>query len=250
MSFTDVTAYDRFMGRFSVPLAAAFADWIVLDPWAGVLDVGSGPGALTGELASRSPQRRLTAIDPSEVFIQALRERVPNVSATVGSAEDLPFPAGSFDVTLSSLVVHFLSDAPAGIREMVRVTRPGGTVAATVWDFENGRAPHSLFLRIAREASGKPPGDARAGTRRSDLQHLLAEAGCRDVIGTELSASADFSSFEEWWDVHTLGVGSAAGALDGLDDAEIADVRDRCRGVLGDGPFRVEAVAWAARGTV
>lgn len=249
MSFTNVTAYDRFMGRFSVPLAAAFADWVALDPWARVLDVGSGPGALTAELASRSPLRRLSAIDPSEVFVDALRERVPGVTATVGSAEELPYPRNVFDATLSSLVVHFLSDAPAGIREMVRVTRPGGTVAASVWDFENGRAPHSLFLRTAREVSGESADGRRPGTRRRDLEQLLSHAGCREVIGTELAAAADFASFEEWWDVHTLGVGSAAGALDGLDEAGVADVRERCRAGLGAGPFRVDAVAWAARGT-
>lgn len=249
MSFTNVTAYDRFMGRFSVPLAAAFADWVALDPWARVLDVGSGPGALTAELASRSPMRRLSAVDPSEVFVDALRERVPGVTAVVGSAEHLPFAANIFDAALSSLVVHFLTDAPAGIREMVRVTRPGGTVAASVWDFQNGRAPHSLFLRTAREATGRPPGDSRPGTRRRDLEHLLSDAGCREVAGTELSAAADFASFDEWWEVHTLGVGSAAGALDGLDPEGVAEVQRRCRTVLGDGPFRVDAVAWAARGT-
>ncbi|CAI9393438.1 class I SAM-dependent methyltransferase [Microbacterium sp. T2.11-28] len=250
MSFPGVTAYDEFMGRFSAPLAVAFADWVALDPWARVLDVGSGPGALTAVMAARNTPRRVTAIDPSEDFIAALRERLPDVAAVVGTAEALPFPVNSFDAALSELAVHFLTDAPAGIREMVRVTRPGGTVAACVWDFENDRAPQSVFLRAAREVSGASARDGRPGTRRGHLKLLLTEAGCRDVVGGELSASAAYESFDEWWDLHLLGVGSAAGRLDGLDAAAVEEVRRRCHASLGDGPFRVEAVAWTARGTV
>jgi len=249
MSFPGVTAYDEFMGRFSAPLAVAFADWVTLDPWARVLDVGSGPGALTAVLAARNTPQRVTAIDPSGDFIDALRERLPLVTAVVGTAEDLPFAVNSFDAALSELAVHFLSDAPAGIREMVRVTRPGGTVAACVWDFENDRAPHSVFLRAARDVSGSPARDLRPGTHRGHLKLLLSDAGCRDVVGGELTASAAYDSFAQWWDVHLLGVGSTAGRLDGLGAAAIEEVRRRCHAELGDGPFRVDAVAWTARGT-
>lgn len=250
MPFPGVAAYDESMGRFSAPLAVAFADWVTLDPWARVLDVGSGPGALTAVLAARNSPHRITAIDPSPEFIAALRERLPQVTAVVGTAEDLPFPINSFDAALSELAIHFLTDAPAGIREMVRVTRPGGTVAACVWDFENDRSPHAVFLRAAREISGASARDRRPGTRRGHLKLLLTEAGCRDVVGGELAVSATYESFAQWWDLHLLGIGSTAGALDGLDATAVGEVRQRCHAVLGDGPFRIDAVAWAARGTV
>src|ERR1035437_5169468 len=127
-------AYDRFMGRYSVPLApqrASFADVTVNQR---ILDVGCGPGALTTELVRRLGPDAVTAIDPSEQFVRATRERLPGVNVVRASAEHLPFPEGSFDTVMAQLVVHFMADAVAGLAEMARVTRSGGVVAACVWD--------------------------------------------------------------------------------------------------------------------
>lgn len=250
MSFASVAAYDRFMGRFSVPLAVAFADWVGVAPPARVLDVGSGPGALTRVLADRLGARQVVAIDPTPSFIDTVRERVPGIGAQVGIAESLPFRDGEFDAALSELVVHFMTDPAAGVREMARVTRPGGTVAACVWDTQNGRAPHTVFLRTVREVAGLDAGGRRAGTHRGDLGALLADAGCNEVVETELSVSADYASFEEWWNVHALGVGSSAGQLDGLDEETIAEIQRRTRQSVGDPPIHVTATAWAARAVV
>ncbi|MET0734478.1 MAG: class I SAM-dependent methyltransferase [Microbacterium sp.] len=249
MSFdVAATAYDRFMGRFSAPLASALADWTRLPSAGSALDVGSGPGALTAVLVERLGAASVTAVDPSEPFVAAVRERFPGVDARVAVAEDLPFADQSFDAVLAELVVHFMTDADAGLREMVRVARPGGVVAACVWDFENGRAPHSPFLSFAADETGRAAGGARPGTARGDLARRLADAGCRDLHETELEATSVFADFDEWWDVHAMGIGSAAGALDGLDDAAVARVRGRAREALGSGPITVTGTAWAARG--
>ena len=136
MAFEDVAAadYDRFMGRFSVPLARSFADWCAVPAPARVLDVGSGPGALTAVLAERFGAASVAAVDPAPAFVDALAVRLPGVDALDAAAESLPFADDAFDAALSELVVHFMTDADAGIREMVRVTRSGGVVAACVWD--------------------------------------------------------------------------------------------------------------------
>lgn len=250
MAFEDVAAtdYDRFMGRFSAPLAWEFAEWVGGPASGRVLDVGSGPGALTSVLAERLGEASVSAVDPTPAFVDALRARLPDVDARVASAEQLPFADDAFDGALAELVVHFMTDADAGIREMVRVTRPGGVVAACVWDFENDRAPHSPFLALAAAETGRGRGASRPGTDRGDLARRLSTAGCLDVTETELSATATFAGVDEWWSVHTLGIGSTARTLDGLDADAIARIRAAAEDRFGDGEVRITATAWAARG--
>src|ERR687898_2831921 len=152
MSFTVAAdAYDRFMGRYSVPLAPRLADFAGVAPGQRVLDVGCGPGALTAELATRLGADAVSAVDPSEPFVAAARERHPGVSVQRAAAEQLPFEDQAFDAALAQLVVHFMADPVVGLREMARVTRKGGFVAACVWDLAGGTAPLSLFWESARE---------------------------------------------------------------------------------------------------
>ena len=250
MVFEDVPAtdYDRFMGRFSAPLAEVFAVWAGVPPTGRMLDVGSGPGALSTVLAERRGAAAVSALDPAPAFVDALRQRLPGVDARVGSAEHLPFDDGAFDGVYAELVLHFMTDADAGVREMVRVARPGAVVAACVWDFENARAPHSLFLGLASAESGRTRGAARPGTDQGDISRRLRAAGCADVVEVELSATATFADVDEWWTMHTLGVGSTAHMLDGLDAAAIGRVRAAADEHFGDGPVTITGTAWAARG--
>jgi ubiquinone/menaquinone biosynthesis C-methylase UbiE len=119
-------AYTRFMGRYSEPLAALFADLAGVRRGQRALDVGSGPGALTAELVSRLGPDAVCAVDPSEPFAAAVSERCPGVDVRLATAEQLPFDDGAFDVTLAQLVVPFMRSPVAGLREMARVTRNGG----------------------------------------------------------------------------------------------------------------------------
>ena len=248
----DVTAdaYDDFMGRYSMPLAERFVDWARLPSGGRALDVGCGTGALTTVLATRFGQSEVAGLDPSASFVAAASARFPWADIRHGTAEAIPFDDDTFTATLAQLVVHFMTDAAAGVREMVRVTRGGGVVAACVWDLENARAPHAVLMRAAWAEKGEPPPPLRPGTRRGDLRRLLDQAGCRDVEESELSVSVQFPTFEEWWASQTVRVGVAAAALDGLDDAAIERVRDATRDHWGDGPFTVAGTAWAARGLV
>ena len=110
-------AYDRFMGRYSIPLASVFANFVGVAPEQRVVDVGCGPGALTAELVKRLGDDSVVAVDPSEPFVQAIRDRHPRVEVHRADAERLPLPNDTFDAALAQLVVHFMTDPVAGLRE-------------------------------------------------------------------------------------------------------------------------------------
>src|SRR5688572_8757009 len=112
------------MGRYSRPLALPFVAFANVSPGQRVLDVGSGPGALTDELVDRLGAAAVEAVDPSERFVAALRVRHPGVQAQQAEAEALPFVDHRFDASLAQLVVHFMTEPVAGLREMARVTKP------------------------------------------------------------------------------------------------------------------------------
>jgi SAM-dependent methyltransferase len=246
-------AYDRFMGRYSVQLAPALADFAGVHAGQRALDVGCGPGALTSELVRRLGAAAVAAVDPSEPFVAAARERHPGVDVRRAPGESLPFEDAGFDVAAAQLVFHFLKDPVAGAREMARVTRAGGVVAACVWDLGGGRAPISPFWRSARELDPTPGGEGQgmmAGAREGQLAGLLTAGGVREVVATELGAAVPFETFDEWWGPFTLGVGPAGDYAQRIGPERLAALRERCREKLGDGPFVVNAVAWAARGIV
>src|SRR5918997_1352732 len=158
------------MGRYSRGLAPQLADIAGVAAGQRVLDVGSGPGALTVELVERVGSDAVVAVDPSAPFVDALRSRLPGVDASRASAEALPFEDGSFDAALAQLVVHFMADPVAGLREMARVTRPGGTVGACVWDHGGGHGPLSLFWQGAPGPHPDFPGGAgRGGTPQGQV---------------------------------------------------------------------------------
>jgi SAM-dependent methyltransferase len=248
MSFeVSPEAYQRFMGRFSEPLAAAFADLAGLRPGQRVLDVGCGPGALTAELARRQGAALVSAVDPSQAFVTAVRDRLPDVSAQRAAAEDLPFPDGAFSAALAQLVVHFMADPVAGLREMGRVAAAGGTVAACVWDYAGGRGPLSLFWRAARDLDPAAPDESgRAGVREGHLAELFGQAGLGPVRNSLLTVRSRYASFEDWWEPLTLGIGPPGAYVAALADENRAALRDRCRDLLPDGPIEVTACAWAA----
>ena len=247
----DATAYDRFMGRYSTLLAPQLADLAGVAPGQRALDVGCGPGALTAELARRLGPGAVSAVDPSEPFVAAARERHPDVDVRRAPAEDLPFPDDSFDAALAQLVVHFMSDAAAGVREMARVTREGGVVAACVWDLAGDRGPISPFWQAARALDpGVVDESNLAGAREGDLAELFSEAGLRDVEESALAVSVEHPTFEDWWEPFTLGVGPAGSYAAGLEPSRQAELRELARRKVPEAPFVLRAYAWAARGTV
>ena len=250
MSFAvPAESYDRFMGVYSVRLAPQLADLAGIAPGQQVLDVGCGPGALSTELVERVGADAVVAVDPSETFVEAARERLPGVTVERAPAEHLPFPDDSFDAAVAQLVVHFMADPVAGLAEMGRVTRAGGVVAACVWDHAGRRSPLSPFWDAARVLDPDVDDESDlAGAREGHLHELFEAAGLSAIEDTALTVSVEHPSFEEWWDRFTLGVGPAGAFVAALGPAERDDLRELCRERLPAAPFTLTASAWAARG--
>jgi SAM-dependent methyltransferase len=239
-------AYLRFMGRYSEPLAVQFADLAGAQPGQRVLDVGSGPGALTAELVRRTGAEAVSAVEPSASFAAAVRERLPGVDVRRAAAEQLPFPDDTFDAALAQLVVHFMTDPVRGLREMSRVTRPGGMVAACVWDHAGGHGPLTAFWSAVRELDPAADDESGlAGVREGHLARLFAQAGLGQAQATTLTVRVRYDSFEQWWEPFTLAVGPAGTYVASLTPDRRAELRERCRRLLPAGPFEISATAWA-----
>lgn len=250
MSF-DVAAeaYDRFMGRYSRLLSSPLADFASVRSGQRVLDVGCGTGALTSELVSRLGPAAVTAVDPSEPFVAAMRQRHVGVDVHRSPAEHLPFPNAAFDAALAQLVVHFMKDPVAGLTEMGRVTRRGGIVAACVWDHGGGAGPLRIFWDAARTLDpGIDDESHLAGARKGHLAELFEAAGLREIESTALSVSLEHPTFDAWWEPFTRGVGPSGAYLASLDEDRRITLREHCRRQVPSEPFAITAVAWAARG--
>jgi SAM-dependent methyltransferase len=242
-------AYDRFMGRYSRLLSPLFADLAGIRAGLRVVDVGCGPGALSGELVGRVGAADVAAVDPSEPFVAAVRARHPGVDVRRASAEGLPFKDEEFDAALAQLVVHFMTDPVAGLAEMARVTRRQGVIAACVWDHGGGQGPLGRFWQAARQLDPSvDDGSERAGTHQGQLQELFRTAGLHEVVESSLVVSLEHPGFDDWWDPLTRGVGPAGSYVVSLDAGRQAELRARCQALLPDAPFVITARAWACRG--
>lgn len=252
MSFdVGADAFARFMGRYSEPLAAEFVTLLGVRDGQQALDVGCGPGALTAELVRLLGPTAVSAVDPSEPFVTAVRARFADVDVRPAAAEQLPFDDDRFDLAVAQLVVHFMTDPVGGLTEMARVTRQGGLVAACVWDHAGGGGPLSVFWKAvsqldpqARDESGL------AGAREGHLAELFVRAGLRNVESAVLTVRAEFATFADWWDPFTLGVGPAGAYVAQLEAQQREKLRARCADLVPAPPFEISASAWTALGRV
>jgi SAM-dependent methyltransferase len=250
-------AYDRHVGRYGAPLAAALIAFARVESGMCALDVGCGPGALTAALAERLGEASVCAADPSEPFAEACRTRLPGVEVVVATAEALPFADHTFDATLSQLVVNFMRDPEAGVREMARVTRPGGVVASCVWDYAGEMTLLRAFWDAAREvdrdrAAALDEGVIMRWCADGELAELWRDAGLRAVHFGQLVVRAGYTDFEDLWSPLPSGVGPSGAFCKSLDDKRRAGLHDAYRSRLrvGEGPFELTARAWAVTGFV
>jgi ubiquinone/menaquinone biosynthesis C-methylase UbiE len=250
-------AYDRFMGRYSRELASALIDFAGIQPGMRALDVGCGPGSLTAALVDRLGAASVVGADPSEPFVEACRSRMPGVEAVLASAEALPFDDASFDITLSQLAVNFMTDPVAGVREMKRVTCSRGLVASCVWDYSGGMTLLRAFWDAAqdvdpqRATAADEARDKRWGSE-ARLGELWNDAGLCDVRCGSLTVSAHYADLDDLWSPLEAGVGPAGAFCQSLDDRGRAALHEALGARLGvpDGPFELQALAWAVAGIV
>jgi SAM-dependent methyltransferase len=247
--------YDRHVGRYTPALGSELIAFAGVEPGMRALDVGCGPGALAGALAQLLGPANVSGAEPAEPFAATCRERLPEVEVVVAPAEALPFAGGAFDATLSQLVVNFMSDARAGVREMARVTRPGGIVASCVWDYAGEMTLLRAFWNAARDVDPKRGAAADEGVVMSwcgegELGELWSSAGLREVRAEALVVSAGYTSFEDLWAPLPTGIAPSGAFCKSLDAEGQAALREAYRRRLGvgDGPFELTARAWAAVG--
>jgi SAM-dependent methyltransferase len=246
--FQSDTAYDNFMGRYSVRLAPVFADFAGVHGGS-VVDVGAGTGALTAELVRRGAT--VAAADPAPAFVHALRARQPDVDVHEAPAEELPWPDEQFDAALAQLVVSFMNDAPKGVAEMRRVVRPGGTVAACMWDMEGMEM--LAVVRRAREALADAEESGGPGIRyrtRPEIESLFAD-GFTDMTSELLEVDSTYTDFGEFWDALSGGAGPAGAWAVSLEGEARDSAQAELHRQLGspDGEFTLRGRAWATRAT-
>ena len=251
---TTGDAYDAFMGRYSRELSGRFVDATGVVAGNRALDVGCGPGALTGALVDRVGAGGVSAVDPSPPFVATCELRHPGVRVRLGRAEDLPFGDAEFDVALAQLVLHFVTDPELAARELRRVVRPGGIVAACMWDFADGMEMLRHFWDAALSVDPTAPDELRALRfgRQGEIAGLFEAAGLDDIEETMLTVHSTYADFEELWSGFLAGIGPAGTFCVSLSDEQRAAVRAELFARVGspDGSFGLAAMARSARARV
>jgi SAM-dependent methyltransferase len=244
--------YDRYVGRYSRELAPRLIAFAGIEPGIRALDVGCGSGLLTSALADRLGAASVAAADPSEPLLAACAERVPGADVRRASAEQLPWPDGSFDAVLSQLVLNFVSDADAALAEMRRVVTPGGTLASCTWDYAGGMRLLRTFWDAAVELDpGAPDEQGMRYCSEGELTALWERAGLDHIRTAPLDVEAGYESFDDLWEPFTFGIGPAGAYCASLDPERRAALREACFRRLGSpaGPFSLTARAYAVRGS-
>jgi ubiquinone/menaquinone biosynthesis C-methylase UbiE len=257
----DGAGYERQMGRWSRRLAPLLIDFAGVTDASRVLDVGCGTGSLTFALAARPRVSAVTGIDFSPEYIAHASMRVadPRVRFEVGDATELRFGDQSFDHTLASLVLHFIRDSDRAVREMCRVTRSGGTVAATTWDARGGLVTRRMFFDTAavidpNAATWRASGCARPMSRKEGLMQAWSDAGLIDIELGSLTIRMDYDSFLDFWSSIDGKNGPVAGYLGTLDTGTKLTLHKLIEAAYldgePDGPRSYAATAWAVKGRV
>ena len=206
--FDDASAYERYMGRWSRAIGEKFLAW--LDPpqnlyW---LDVGCGTGAFTGLILAQAVPEKIIGVDPSPPQVEHAKRTVmaPQAEFHTGTAIDLPFGTGEFDVVVSALVIHFIEDRPKAFREMLRVTRPGGIVGGYTWRKSPTivDAPYGALVRAVKEIAGDVMQSPTVSEAMPDgMRATLIAAGYEHIEITTIEASQTFRDFEDYWTSQT-----------------------------------------------
>jgi ubiquinone/menaquinone biosynthesis C-methylase UbiE len=251
--FSDGRAYERMMGRWSRLAGDQFLDWLALPKGLRLLDVGCGNGAFTETLIARNAPAEVAAIDPSEGQLSYARTRPGATLAQfrVGDAQALPYPDRSFDAAVMALVISFVPDPAKAIGEMARVVRPGGCVAAYMWDIPGGGLPlepihqamHALGIALPT-----PPGFANS--RQEKMRALWEQAGLQSVEARVIRITVTYSGFDDFWDSNSVPVGPAGQAINKLAPAAREQLKVHLRKQGPDGRISYEPFANAVKGRV
>ena len=249
--------YESYVGRWSRPVAASFVDWLGVAPGRRWVDVGCGTGALTATILGRADPEAVVGVDPSAAFVAHAAAVLdhPRARFRAGDASSLPLDDGWADAIVSGLVLNFVPDPVAALREAGRTARPGATIAAYVWDYAGEM---QLIRRFWDGAVALDPGAAGLdeGVRfpicaPGPLRRVFEGAGLTSVSVRAIDVPTTFATFDDYWSPFLTGVGPAPGYASALDDASRDRLREHLRTTLPvepDGSINLVARAWAVRG--
>jgi ubiquinone/menaquinone biosynthesis C-methylase UbiE len=257
----SATGYERLMGRWSRKLAVSFIDFVGVAPGERILDVGCGTGSLTFALPQAADVAEVVAIDYSPVFVEEARRRNtdPRITVAQGDACALPFPEGRFDRALALLVLHFVPQANGAVAEMRRVVRPGGVIAAAVWDHLGGMPSMRMMwdtLAAQDEEARRLRGQYcfQPMMRPGEMRQSFLAQGLLNVEETSLLIRMEYENFADYWEPIAAGEGPLGKYVAGLGPERKAKADEAVRAAYEagqpDGPRSFAAVAWACRGAV
>ena len=249
--------YEPYVGRWSRKVALELLHWLGLPPGLTWLDVGCGTGALTSTILEQAQPRSVVGIDPSAGFIDHAQGHIsdPRVSFQVGDAQALPVETNRFDAAAAALVLNFVPQPARAVAEMARAVKPGGTVAAYVWDYAGKMELMRHFWDAAIELN---PAAAELDEGRrfplcqpAPLAELFVQAGLDAVEVEALDVATHFRDFDDYWTPFLGGQGPAPGYAMSLSEHDRSTLREHLRSALPtrpDGVIELAARAWAVRG--
>ncbi len=251
--------YEPYVGRWSRLVAKDLLAWLQVPAHKDWLDVGCGTGALTEVILQHAQPRTVKGIDPSAGFVEHATAHVRSSVASfeVGDAQSLPTGAKAFDVAVAALVLNFVPQPPRAVAEMARVVRPGGTVAAYVWDYA-GKMELMRYFWDAAVALDDAAFELDEGRRfpichPTPLAELFAQAGLHAVEVRPIDVATRFRDFDDYWSPFLGGQAPAPGYAMSLSEERRGALRDRIRAKLPisqDGSIDLIARTWAVRGQV
>jgi SAM-dependent methyltransferase len=257
--FADAEAYDRFMGRWSRLVARLLIDFAGVPEAGTILDVGSGTGSLAFEIAARRPKCQVVGVDPSPEYVAYAKDRSRSGRARfeVGDAQQLALPNATFDASVSLLVFNFIPDPKKALLEVRRVTKPGGSVSAAVWDYGVGMRMLRVFWNavVALDPTAERQDERHMPLcRAGELSQLWKQGGLERVEERALDITMRFVSFDDYWSPFLLGQGPAGAYVKGLAQERLpllrAEVKRRLALSSETGPFTLKGRVWAVRGSV
>ena len=249
-------AYERYVGRWSRPVAREFLAWLALPAGLRWIDVGCGTGALTTVILATQAPASVRGIDPSDAFVGFARANVHDARAAfdTGDAQDLR-GLSDFDAVVTGLALNFVPDPQKAVGEFARALRPGGVAGAYVWDYADGMQMMRLFwdaaIALDPTAAQFDESPLFPICNPASLSALWRDAGFGDVETRAIEVETMFADFDDYWRPFLAGRAPAPAYAMSLTDERREELRERLRESLtrgGDGPIALRARAWAVKG--
>src|SRR5215469_15628034 len=237
--FSDGAAYERLMGRWSVPVGEVFLEWLAQPSGLQWLDVGCGNGAFTELIVKRCAPAKVEGLDPSEAQIAYARTRPGARLAQFrqGDAQATPFTDNAFDVAAMALVINFIPDPAKAIAEMARVVRSGGWVGTYMWDVTNGGSPTEPIAAAMRSmGNAYVTAPSHTASRLDSMRALWEHAGLKSIDTRVIRIPVTYSNFDDFWEAQSAPIGPLGQAIRDIAPSAKEQLRELLRERLPTDP--------------